>query len=469
MTLKAGLLDYIITYRSSLTQTDLARELWMIPDRMRGDYISEAGQNVVFSITTQSPLYVGKLFTYLDRFYAVDNFERIDNRHGDNKIYRVNASRTGIVYDPKETQALCSPQDTFLLQPEMIENFIGDAAIETTIGIFIANYLFLVYPFGATVPYFNDEFTASKLEKMIAAPFLDGRISTQAIKDRYINTLSLFGQSNEMICPNISEKTITIPPHIHALRDKLLRDNAVALEAGDASVMSDVEKQLITAYKEYLKGDPSLHFLLKPKYFNVTLKKLFLVQGMTEVFGSPGKFTFIGNPMGQGWKQDNLPDIFNEVRAGSAARALETANGGVIAKLILRVFQDTRIDIEDCGTTHGEKVYGDKNGLKDFIWNYVVESDGSTTLITDETLPSFVGKQLTIRTPGYCQATQGFCAKCFGRLFEELKQKAFAPVANDFARTQTTNSLKSMHGKSHSVADVSDINRYLVKSQKLAS
>lgn len=453
---------FLVRHQSAIIQTDLCRELFMIPDRLHGVKSQDAGPELKFEVSTLSPLYIGKLFVCDRIFYTILSYRRTDHRDQESATYDVLAEATDIVYDEKSTVPLCTPQDTFILDPGSIVNFKGPESVETTIGIFIANYLFLVYPFGDTVPYHNGEFSTKKLENAISTPLLENRISTADVKDKYINTLSLFGQSNEMICPNISEKTLTIPQSIHDLRARLVRDNKAALEAGDASVMSDIEKQLIAAYRKHLEGDSSLHFLLKSKHFDVTLKKLFLVQGMTEVFGTPGKFVFIENPMAQGWKIENLPDIFNEVRSGSYSRAVETANGGVIAKLILRVLQDTTISTPDCGTTRGEVVQATKESLQDFIWNYIVNEDGTNTVITAETIPSLVGKILTIRTPGYCQETTGFCSKCFGKLFVELDQKAFAPVANDFARTQTTSSLKAMHGRSHKTADVADLNKYLI-------
>jgi hypothetical protein len=465
VSVQPAIIDYLITNQPILINTDVIRELWMIPDRMTASY--QTGNDGVsgFVIRTFSPLYVGKLFVREDEpgtFYKVTEFTKVYTPGVVENVYHVWGDPTGITYDPNVAQALCKPQDSFMLQPGQIDNFKGSEPVDTTVGIFVANYLLLVYPFGDKIAYLNEEITAAKLEKRIATLLLTGEITTRDVKDKYINTLSLFGQSNEIVCANISEKTITIPQSIHDLRTKLVAEHKEALEAGDASVMSDIEKQLITAYRNYLKGDPSLHFLLKAKYFNVTLKKLFLVQGMTEVFGSPGKFTFVDNPMGKGWNQKDLPVIFNEVRSGSYSRAVETANGGVIAKLILRVLQDTTISIPDCGTTKGESVEGNLETLKDFIYNYTTDDQGHTTLITDENVASFVGSKVVIRTPGYCKSDNGFCAKCFGYLFESLGQKAFAPVANDFARNQTTASLKSMHGKSHSTVDVSDLNRYLV-------
>ena len=456
------ILEYVITHQQTLLQTDFAKELWMIPDRMTGEYVSESGKDIFFSIETFSPLYEGKLFVYDKMFYGIVSFERVDDRSKDIKTFRVIANRTGIKYNAKENQPLCTPQDVMVLKPDVIENYKGKESVETTLGIFVANWLFLVYPFGDKIPYLNEEFTASKLEKRIAPLLLEGQITAHDVKSKYVNTLSLFGGSNEIFCPGISEKTITIPKAIHDLRDRLVKENKDALEAGDASVMSDIEKQLITAYKEHLKGDSSLHFLLKKKYFDVTLKKLFLTQGMTEIFGSPGKFTFIENPMGNGWKQKDLPVIFNEVRSGSYSRAIETADGGVIAKLILRVLQDTRIVKDDCETTRGEHIFASKDILTDFLWNYVVNSDGSTTVITQESIPSLVNKELVVRTPGYCQAELGFCAKCFGHTFEVLGQKAFAPVANGFSQTITSAALKKMHGSAHQSYQLESLNKYVI-------
>jgi hypothetical protein len=463
MAARSPLVEFIIANQSSLINIDLCREIWMIPERLVGS--RQTGDK--FRITTECPLYLGKLFILdhnPDRFYAVTSFTRVYDTNSGEKAYEVTATDTGIIYTPGEKLPLCTPQDSFILNPGEILNYKGSEPVDTSIGIFITNYLLLVYPFGDVIGYMNTEIKISMLEKKIAYCMINNQVTIRDVKDKYINTLSLFGQACEMVNPGISEKTITIPQSITDLRERLVRENREAIEAGDVAVMSDIEKQLIAAYRTYLEGDPSMHFLLKAKYFNVTLKKLFLTQGMTEVFGSPGKFVFVDNPMGNGWKQKDLPTIFNEVRSGSYSRAIETADGGVIAKLILRVLQDTRIDTDDCGTTNGEDVFATKDSLEDFLWNYVVNKNGSTTLITEESIPSLVGKDLVIRTPGYCKATKGFCAKCFGNLFEELGQKAFAPVANDFARNQTTSALKAMHGKSHNTVDISNIDKYLIRA-----
>jgi hypothetical protein len=463
MTMRPPLVEYIINHKQTLLQTDFCRELWMVPERLIAESKTDTSNGSEFTIHTNCPMYKGRLFVYGNQFYGADSFTRTDARDLDHKSYRVIGIPVGIKYDPTEDRPICTPQDVIELRPGDIANYKSDKPTDSTIGIFVANYLFLVYPFNDTFDYINGIFSISKLENIIGPAILDGRVTTTQVKDKYVNTLSLFGQSNDMICPNISEKNISIPPEIHTLRDRLVEENKEALERGDASVMTQIEKQLIAEYRKHLEGDSSMHFLLKKKYFDVTLKKLFLTHGMVEIFGSPGKFRFVAQPLSKGWKQDDLPTIFNEVRQGSYSRAVETANGGVIAKLILRVFQDTRIGIKDCGTTNGEHIHGDRQAIESFVDSYVVAPDKTTTLITNENVSDYSDRDIVVRTPGYCEAPDGFCAKCFGRTFEVLGQEAFAPVANDVGRNQVTLSLKKMHGVSHNTVDVSQLNKYLVK------
>lgn len=460
MSTRSPLIEFIISYPKVLLNVDFLKEIFMIPERIFAS--NKDKNNSIFEISCPGYFYIGKLFIYEGDFYSVETFERIYKGSSDEKIYTVLGRSLGLKYNENESNPLSTPQDVFTLYPSEIENFKGTEAIETTIGRFIANYLFLVYPFQDKIDYKNEEFTTSKLEKSIAPNLMSGRITPADVKGKYGPTLSLIGQSNDIICPNISEKTITIPPHIHALREKLVKDNLKALQDGDVSVMTEIEEQLIRAYREYLQGDSSLHFLLKKKYFNVTLKKLFLTQGIVERFGSPGQFDFVSNPMGNGWKIKDLPVIFNEVRHGSYSRAIETQNGGVVAKLILRVFQDTRITIDDCKTKRGELVFASKENIKEFDQSYMIDENNKTVLITSSIADSISGKMITVRTPGYCESSVGFCAKCFGHVFEVIGQKAFAPVANDLGGQITRAALKRMHGSSHETVDISDLNRYLV-------
>ena len=457
MSQRSALVEYIIHSPIVLINVDFVREIWMIPERLVG--IPDGND---FILKLMGDLYPGKLFVHEGEFYGVLTFTRVDSHNNLEKVYKVTATRTFIPYNPQEIEPLAKPGDQFELRKGDIDNFTDDKPIQTSLGRYIANYLFLVYPFQDAIPYINGVMNTSMIEAEIAKRLMNKTIAVQDVNDKYIDTLTLFGQSNEIMCSSITEKTMTIPNSIVELRNRLVSENQAALDRGDASVMAMIEGELISAYRTYLGDDESADFLIKAKYYKVTLKKLLLTQGMVETFGSPGKFKFVAQPMGSGWKQKDLPTIFNEVRQGSFARAVETANGGVIAKLILRVLQDTRIDLPDCGTTDGEHLRADKDNLKDLLWNYLIEPDGTQTVITRELIPSLIGKDIVVRTPGYCKSPEGFCVKCFGHVFEVVEQKAFAPIANDFAGTITTASLKSMHGKSFGAMDISNLNRYLI-------
>lgn len=461
---RSPIIKYIIEHQSTLLHIDFSREIWMIPDRVSGRKIGVSGNYPIFEIDVEGDMYRGKLFEFEGSVYGVGEFDRIRDDSDDVIRYRVVGEPTDIEF-PKDAEPLCRPTDKFTLYPGEIKNFKESQAVETTIGRFIGNYLFLVYPFGDAIPYINEEMNADRIADEIGTRLVNGTLGPNAvsnIKDKYGSTLFLFGQATDMFCPNITEKVISPPKEISELLKRLVEENRAALDAGDASVMADIEAKVISEYKKYLKGDPAEDFLLKSKYFNVTLKKLYLAQGMTEKFGSPGQFVFIDQPMGEGWRVKDIPAILNETRQGSYQRAVETANGGVIAKLILRVFQDVRIVMADCKSPIGETIDGTAGQIREFIGSYAINPDKSLTLITEENQASFLGKPLVVRTPGYCKSEKGFCAKCFGHTFEVLKITSLAPEFNNFAKTQTTNSLKSMHGKSHKVVDISDINRFLV-------
>jgi hypothetical protein len=455
------IVEHIIRHPESLIYIGFNKEIWMIPDRLLAD-VRTSPTELKFELAMRVAPYRGKLFVHDGMFYAITSWERTDDRSTDSRTYTVEAIETGVPHDSSEKFPLLRPSDVIEIRPGEIMNYKGGEIIKTTVGRFVANYLLLCYPFGETVDYINEEFSAGKLEGLISKLILSKKISPRVFKDKFVNTLTLHGHTTEMFCPGISAKVITVPDHVKNLLIRLVEENKEALEAGDSSVMSDIEKAVISAYKDYLKGDSSLHFLLKSKYFAVTLKKLFLTHGMVEVFGQPGKFVWVTQAMGSGWKKKDFSVICNETRQGSFSRAVETQFGGVIAKMILRVFQDVIIGLADCGTSHGEPMLGTPALAKEIENSYQILPSGESSLIDASTAKSLVGKKFYLRTPGYCEAEGGYCSRCFGYIYEEHGQRSFATLANDFARNQTTASLKKMHGVSHSTVDVSDLNKFLV-------
>ena len=120
-------------------------------------------------------------------------------------------------------------------------------------------------------------------------------------------------------------------------------------------------------------------------------------------------------------------------RKGLADTALKTANSGYLTRRLVDVSQDVVITSEDCGTEDGITVEAIIDGasviqtISERILGRVlqedIKKDGKTLfkkghLFNEETsveLQNSGIKKVKIRSPITCEATQGLCAKCYGR------------------------------------------------------
>ena len=120
-------------------------------------------------------------------------------------------------------------------------------------------------------------------------------------------------------------------------------------------------------------------------------------------------------------------------RKGLADTALKTANSGYLTRRLVDVSQDVVITSEDCGTEDGITVEAIIDGasviqtISERILGRVlqedIKKDGKTLfkkghLFDEETsveLQNSGIKKVKIRSPITCEATQGLCAKCYGR------------------------------------------------------
>ena len=120
-------------------------------------------------------------------------------------------------------------------------------------------------------------------------------------------------------------------------------------------------------------------------------------------------------------------------RKGLADTALKTANSGYLTRRLVDVSQDVVITSEDCGTEDGITVEAIIDGasviqtISERILGRVlqedIKKDGKTLfkkghLFDEETsveLQNSGIKNVKIRSPITCEASQGLCAKCYGR------------------------------------------------------
>lgn len=444
---KPLILQHFLARLDLLRTVDYLHELLTIPDRVTGELLPD-GQIGVDSLC---PMYEGRFLLVGGSLHRVTTFTRTGAT-----TYVCQTTDTGIIPSPDEP--LLRPTDLLTLTKGVIANHTADEPLTTSVGRVILNQLMFADPFGDLVPFLNAEWKPAAIERTVGDLAIRGVI-TKTQLDRYIGNLYLC-QRTELSVPTLTERALTTDPRVLQLKAELLEKHKAAIAAGDAVVMSQIENQLIALDKEYLQGDPSLGFFISGKSFDIHRKKMLLIGGMSEQFGADGQFNFIENSLSQGLTPKDFAAAANEIRKGSYGRAMETAKGGEETKFLMRVFQETQVVMEDCGTTSGVVVTFTPQSVGNYVYHRVIEADGRLTTITDQSAKSYAGKTVRKRSAMHCKAQGGFCFTCLSDIFRSLDQRSLTMMTTDIGSFFTTLSLKGMHGVKINVQEITNLNQF---------
>lgn len=349
--------------------------------------------------------------------------------------------------------------DTLSIKPDDIENCTEPC--ETTVGRFMLNEVLFVQPFKALFPYSNSLWDVDKTHKDIAKGMLAGTIAVQQYK-RYVDRLFFIGHFTELCVPGYSRAALTTHPDMERIKKELLEKYKGRLT--DPLVIAEIENTLIALDKAYLKDDIVMRFYapLGGKPFNIARKKMYIAVGGIESFSKDsGQYTFIANSLSEGWDVNSFPAIANEIRKGSYNRGHETQNGGAQTNDLVRVFQDLKIVMDDCGTDRGLEVDFAKISIDNFIGRSIRVGNEWIT-ITDTNKNNFGNKSYLMRSPMYCTAKSGLCYKCSGETYSKLDIEHVSMLAVDISSTFTKLSLKAMHGTKLSLFEVTDLEKFVI-------
>lgn len=351
--------------------------------------------------------------------------------------------------------------DTFELTSDMIENYQGDP-IETTIGKFILNYFILVYPFGSIVPYINNIFSYSKICKDIARHILN-KVITVDQYDKFMRAAYLLGGFAELFVPCMTTKSLTTGDEVIARRDELFKKYKDQLN--DPIVLVKIEDELIAMDKKYLSTDPASGWIISSKEYDTCRKKMFITSGITEAFSNnPGEFTFIPQALNEKMDVTKFPAICGDIRRGSYMRGIQTAEGGAVTKLILRLFQNVSIDIDDCGSKEGISITLYKKDFEDYEGRYVITDTGEIVELTKDNFHQYINKPIRLRSPKHCNSREvsGFCYTCFGKVFKQLGVKQAGMLIAKISSTLMYTAMKAMHKSKIAVVKIGDLNDFVI-------
>ena len=349
-----------------------------------------------------------------------------------------------------KTNPICYQNDHFTLKAGSIANISKDTT--TIAGIFLLNLHVLANPLGNAIPYINEVWKPDAIEQLVSTAVQHGKITVQQVY-RFIDGAYYIGHFTEMFVPGVTEKGITTDKNVRKIRDEFIKEHAT--EMANPIISSELEKKLIQMDKDYLNDDPSKIFFdgLGNKAWATQRKKLFLTGGVIDAFEEgTGNYEFVDSSLSEGWKVKNLPTLYNEILKGSYERGVATADGGALTKWIVRVFEDLTINMDDCGSMHGELVDFNKINIKLYLGRTMIDR-GKRILLTNDNMATYDKKIVEVLSPKTCKNKGGLCYVCCGETFRNLQVKVASVLASELSGAMLSFSMANMHGTIVEVLD----------------
>lgn len=378
---------------------------------------------------------------------------RLCNITGTKSLYPIiNVTPNGIELDtyievpmPGNDEQLVSPDTIITVSKDVIANG-PEKPGKSTFGIFLLNYYLLADVFGDAIPYHNAVW-GGDLDSLIVEYALSGAITTAQLHI-YADRVPTLGHTSELTSPSLTRACLSVGSTIRNKKAAILDKYRQRIQAGDSGAMVAAEQEIAKAIKEALAGDPSLRFLLSGKNINVQLLKMVGVGGSSESLTQPGKFNFIEESLTDDRKISSFPAVANETRGASISRALETAKGGEDSKYLIRMFQNVRITMDDCGATKYLELPVTPEFRRAFSYRTAL-INGKLVVLTRNVMKSIPdGTMLKVRSAMYCKCKNGYCFTCVSMVMKRLEKASVTMSKLALGSFFLTLALKAMHGSS---------------------
>ncbi len=372
-------------------------------------------------------LYAYKKQIYLDNIWYLEMF----SIHTDNKEYEYIVIKDNIKYFKVDehlletTVARDKPMleitDTIKLKKFDIPCLKED--IYTSIGIFIANLLTVVYPFNNKIDYINNIFTPKVLEAKIPNLLKNGIITVDE-RDMFINAVSFSLNTNKQFSYSFTKVSATPAPGMgnfkKELRAKYDKDYGPEWIEDEIKALQFVN-ELKKYDNKYISKDPSYGKILSGKIVNNSRPRMYMSFGVESGFDNTGKdSTFVIESLSEGYPKDKrkLRAIMNSARKGSYDRGAETQQGGSLVKEMQRASNTLTIKDGDCESKKGLPIDITEKNYKNYKNVYLIEKGISTF---KEDLKDYIGQTVEIRSTQYCKYVDSFCTVCGGKDLEEYR------------------------------------------------
>lgn len=368
-----------------------------------------------------------------------------------------NTSELVLIDDAPAGQPIFTFKEEIDVAAGTLPNIATD--IHTTYGNMLFNALVLVYAFGNKILYQNGDISTNKLEDMTVellrdtpaeGAFRDPKFIYVDEFQKFLNAMYALSALTQLCVPACSEKSMTSPPGIRELRDRLLAENEDRLH--DPATIAKIDAVLVAHLKEYLKGDSSMGFLSN-KSFDVVRKKLFLMNGAEASLDSDAGFNLVTRSLNEGWDMKDFAALCTGSRSGSYNRGAQTELGGEAVKWLFRAASNLAVTEDDCGSKLGNWMFA-KPGEEHKLIGFTLFDGAEKVKIDKENVGTYMGKRVLVRSPMYCKLPKtDFCKTCVGERLANAPTSLATAVAH-YGDTFMALFMKAMHSNVLELAEL---------------
>ena len=296
----------------------------------------------------------------------------------------------------------------------------------TTFGIWIFNVEFIRdLNFGFIFGYMNENINSKifgKMQDKLSLALIEKKIDIETYK-KFLDTSDFFMIFETVLSPNHTEALLSCTKKINKKKAELAKKYKEQLDAGDIVVAERMEQELLDYAKEFLGDDPGLDPLLSGAggSYGDDFKNLFCMRGAVKDPDPNSKqpFSIALSSFVDGISAEEYSTVSNTLAKGAYSRAKKTETGGYWENLVSDACSYITIDPpgSDCGTKGYGKVTITEDNYMDYMYNFIIKSNGELEELTSDNIDKYIGKEVKMRLATYCKSKTGYCHHCAGNFF----------------------------------------------------
>ena len=362
-----------------------------------------------------------------------------------------------------ETKKIEEPKfkftDTFSLKANEYNN--SKPIEKTNLGLFIFNKFIIENLLEKVTEYWNEPITKKvlgKFENKISDGLLNDVITVDDFAE-YENRMQWILAIHTMTCGSFTEKTIKPLNSVINKRDKLLKENKEALDAGDAVCGVQIESELLKDAREELKNDPGMELFNSGARgnFDNHYKCNNVMRG--PVFDRiKGRYVINPRSFHEGLRIENFPEAASGVVEGQYPKSVGTAVGGYTVKRYYAEYQSLQLAPKgsDCHSLKTLELYITEKNYNDFLFRYILEGKKLVRL-DHNNIKSYIDKKVNLRSPLFCTSDH-ICNICFGDLPYMMGIKNIGLTTAKVGSNFVNLGMKSFHDSSLKLTEINENN-----------